>query len=413
MTSRRFDWYCYQIGAREHYAIPRALHKAGMLGALVTDLWVPDSNSLSRLPGNLGARFRTRFARELSDANVIGFNKSAMWKQISSRLYSESGWDEIISRNNWFQKQVLSNSACLPEDENSVVFSYSYAARDIFQRAAETGCKTVLGQIDPGPAEVELVQRVREQHGLDPIPVPASSYWDSWREECSLADAIVTNSPWSNQLLIEAGIDEKKLTTIPLVYESDQTNTDHQLPEQPPAHFEKQRPLRVLYLGQVIARKGVFEMAAAARLLGDAPVRWTVAGGGDEQLLAELEQIASVELVGQVARDQVHNYYSCHDVFILPTHSDGFALTQLEAAANGIPIIASRNCGDVVEHMKDGILLREVSGEAIAGAVMMLVDNPELLSRLREKMSSRKVDGLDKLILRLANVQLHLEKSES
>ena len=34
-------WLCCQLGAREHYAIPRALFRSGMLGYLVTDAWVP------------------------------------------------------------------------------------------------------------------------------------------------------------------------------------------------------------------------------------------------------------------------------------------------------------------------------------------------------------------------------------
>ncbi len=32
-------WICSQIGAREHYAIPRVLHRAGKLEFLYTDLW--------------------------------------------------------------------------------------------------------------------------------------------------------------------------------------------------------------------------------------------------------------------------------------------------------------------------------------------------------------------------------------
>src|SRR5271154_6763621 len=33
------SWICSQIGAREHFAIPRALHQGGRLGMLYTDFW--------------------------------------------------------------------------------------------------------------------------------------------------------------------------------------------------------------------------------------------------------------------------------------------------------------------------------------------------------------------------------------
>ena len=39
-------WICCQLGAREHYAIPRALSRVGILEALVTDAWVPPTSIL-------------------------------------------------------------------------------------------------------------------------------------------------------------------------------------------------------------------------------------------------------------------------------------------------------------------------------------------------------------------------------
>src|SRR6185437_15751856 len=33
------SWFCAQIGAREHYAVPRALHQTGRLTVLYTDFW--------------------------------------------------------------------------------------------------------------------------------------------------------------------------------------------------------------------------------------------------------------------------------------------------------------------------------------------------------------------------------------
>ena len=38
------NWICCQLGAREHYAVPRALHQRSSLDYLITDTWVrPDS----------------------------------------------------------------------------------------------------------------------------------------------------------------------------------------------------------------------------------------------------------------------------------------------------------------------------------------------------------------------------------
>ena len=56
-------WLCCQLGAREHYAIPRALFRLSMLDQLVTDAWVPPSSSLAKLSGS---RLADRFADELN-----------------------------------------------------------------------------------------------------------------------------------------------------------------------------------------------------------------------------------------------------------------------------------------------------------------------------------------------------------
>jgi hypothetical protein len=109
------------------------------------------------------------------------------------------GWERVIARNNWFQRKVI---ASLTSDLGSltstpsVLFSYCYATRDIFRFAKAQACKTVLGQIDPGPVEEEIVRAEHEaqpEFGSDCRPAPPK-YWQNWREEYELADIIIVNS---------------------------------------------------------------------------------------------------------------------------------------------------------------------------------------------------------------------------
>jgi glycosyltransferase involved in cell wall biosynthesis len=85
--------------------------------------------------------------------------------------------------------------------------------------------------------------------------------------------------------------------------------------------------------------------------------------------------------MGPVTRDRVGEVYSGADVFIFPTHSDGFGLTQLEAQAWRLPVIASRSCGDVVMDGDNGILLDAVTPEGIRGSLMHCLKNPSLLRK--------------------------------
>ena len=85
---------------------------------------------------------------------------------------------------------------------------------------------------------------------------------------------------------------------------------------------------------------------------------------------------------GPVTRREAAEKYRAADVFILPTLSDGFAITQLEAQAYGLPVISSKFCGSVVESGRNGIILEEPSAACIADAIRDCIANPSRLQTL-------------------------------
>jgi glycosyltransferase involved in cell wall biosynthesis len=90
-----------------------------------------------------------------------------------------------------------------------------------------------------------------------------------------------------------------------------------------------------------------------------------------------------VRFLGPVDKATAQRLYRDSDVFLFPTLSDGFGLTQLEALGAGLPVIASRNCGRVVEDRVSGLVLPEVTPKAIADAIMELVRDRDLLATLK------------------------------
>lgn len=66
-------------------------------------------------------------------------------------------------------------------------------------------------------------------------------------------------------------------------------------------------------------------------------------------------------------------------MFILPTLSDGFAITQLEAMANGLPVIATPNCGSVVSEGIDGFLVPPRNYESIVHMILRYLEEPGCL----------------------------------
>jgi glycosyltransferase involved in cell wall biosynthesis len=379
-------WICCQLGAREYYAIPRALFRIGMLGSLVTDAWVPPT-SILRIVGERRSEVRDRWHEELKKATVTSFNWSLIAFELLARVRQLHGWPLILARNYWFQRKVvtyLSSSQLSVVGSQPILFAYSYAARDIFRFAKAQGWKTVLGQIDPGPVEEEIV---RTEHEIHPEFVSEwrsapGKYWQNWRQELELADKILVNSDWARTALERSGVNQQKLAVIPLAYEppANDSPTTHKYPDR----FTLERPLRVLFLGQVNLRKGVARLLEAAHALRKEPVEFWMVGSRQCRPPEQLRRLKNARWFRRVAHANATQYYRNADIFILPTLSDGFALAQVEAQAHGLPVIASQRCGEVVHDGINGIVLDEPTPDAIVAALQLCLRNPDQLAQFSE-----------------------------
>jgi len=374
-------WVFCQLGAREHYILPRAFERRGRLAALVTEAWVPPHAIAARIPGSLGRRFADRFAPDLAASRVEAFTGAAIAFELGVRLRREApaAWPTILRRNAWFERHAVARlQRARLLDERPVVFAYSYAALGILQAAKAAGCTTVLGQIDPAISEEDVVAGAVTRHAaLQPDWHRAPpQYWVRWREECALADHIVVNSPWARDGLVKAGIDSTKLAVVPLAYEARPMLARRPMPDR----FSAARPLRVLFLGSLGIRKGIAEVLEAASLLADAPVEFHLVGQSGIVFPADIVANPKVRRHGSVSRGAAAGHYAAADVFVLPSHSDGFGLTQIEAQAHGLPLIASRHCGAVVRDGVDGFLLDGVTASDIAAAVTRYLADPSLLA---------------------------------
>lgn len=399
-------WVSCHLGAREHYAVPRALHRHSRLRLLITDAWVRPGSFLSRVPGELPRRLSERFHPELADADIRHFTLPLMAREAYWRLQRPAGWPRLMARNRWFGRRAvaaLERVRAVP-GPRTVVFAHSYSAREIFTHAKARGWTTVLGQIDPGEEHFRVAQRLSEglaEYGGAPV-MPPAAYFDSWREECAMADRIVVNSEWAREAMERARIPAEKLRVIPLAYESEAPGLAAE--RQYPPTFTSERPLRVLFVGHAAVAKGVPALLEAVAQLGDIPLVLRLVGETAMVVPAQFLGYPAIHWVGPLSRSEVMRHYRESDVLVFPSHSDGFGMAQVEAQAFQLPIIASRHCGQVVQDGVNGILLPEVSAEAIAAALRRVASAPDLLatfSRRSDVGRRSRLTGLSAALLAL------------
>lgn len=155
--------------------------------------------------------------------------------------------------------------------------------------------------------------------------------------------------------------------------------------------------LLVSFIGRLVPEKGVRVLAQAAQTLGDAPI--TLVLGGDGPLMEDLRQHAGkrFKLVGRLDRPDVAALLEQSDLMCLPSRSEGFATSLLEAAACETPSLVT-NVGGTDELVPDerfGTLLSNAEPATVAQALLHAERNRERLQdqgrnvagRVRERFS--------------------------
>jgi glycosyltransferase involved in cell wall biosynthesis len=207
------------------------------------------------------------------------------------------------------------------------------------------------------------------------------------REGLLAATRIIAVSFYTRQVIMEQhGIPGDRISVVHNGIEPPRT------PSRP--HRRKQHPRTVLFLGRITRQKGPLAFVeAAARLSSRFPdARFLVAGWGDLGP-AMVESAAAAGLgsrmrfTGFLRGRDVDRAYRVADVYAMPSLSEPFGLTALEAAGHGVPVVASGRSG-VVEVLREGAVVVDPDDpEQLADRVAAVLRRRPLADHLRDRAS--------------------------
>ena len=290
--------------------------------------------------------------------------------------------ESILRGDIRFSKKVSK----LIDSNHNAYFGYSYSSLEAMCVEKEKGNLCVLDQIDPGEREHEIIYEenskwpnyVTRTHQCVPQEV-----YKRLQEEWKLADIIIVNSEWSKKCNVEKGAPEEKIRIIPLAFENVEViaNND-QLKDTVSNDVSENQLVRILWVGRVTLQKGIQYLVEAARLLSGENVEFLIAGEQSIAKSAMENSPKNIHWLGKVSLMEKNELYKSATAFILPTLSDGFALTQLEAQANGLPLIVTPNCGDVITEGVNGFLITPCSPDSIVSAVQRFLNDPDLKQKM-------------------------------
>lgn len=203
-------------------------------------------------------------------------------------------------------------------------------------------------------------------------------------------NAITFNSRYTCRLFREIVPIKKKHRIIPMgIYADDYTHN---------TEINVSSKKRVLFIGRLIELKGISYLIQAIKIIDsyDSNIGLSIVGDGPikselEKLAKDLNISSKVNFYGYINRESLYSVYKSADVFVLPTitiygQTEGLGVVLLEAMASGVPVIGSNTGGitDIIEDGVNGLLVPEGDPQALADAIIRILENPDLAERFRK-----------------------------
>lgn len=217
------------------------------------------------------------------------------------------------------------------------------------------------------------------------------------------------------RLLAWADIDPARVRVLPNTFAPGFAGDDRKAVAGKPAHLLARHDLSARRIILTVARMSAAErykghdriIAALPAVLARHPdASYVIVGSGDdrpriEQAAHAAGVAARVVFAGEVAADELPDYFRLADVFAMPSTGEGFGIVFLEAAVCGLPVVAGNRDGSI-DALADGRLGRLVDPDDAGQLVSALCDaldgdirpEPGAIDRFAPANFSRHVDDL-------------------
>jgi len=155
----------------------------------------------------------------------------------------------------------------------------------------------------------------------------------------------------------------------------------------------------VTFLGRITYQKGPkYFVEAAQKVLGSFPETHFIIAGSGDLLPSTIDMIANrkissrVHCTGFLKGEKIQQIWSISDVFVMPSVSEPFGITPLEAIRAGVPVIVSKQSG-VAEVLNNVIKVDFWDSEALANAIIKILQNKKFANSLKTE-SKKELEHL-------------------
>jgi glycosyltransferase involved in cell wall biosynthesis len=369
------------FGKLHFHETARALAAAGVEINFLTG-WVPKNKAVVELVGkllgerNLAARMA---ARQLA---IPGATVTPIaWAEVAGTLIKLIQRTRILPLDlaygmefrvaAWGSRKYL-------KDADVLLVRSGAGQSGAIRKARSHGLAVVTDHSIAHPAFVHSILRDEfARFGLKAGYNPQADLWKLVLRDCADADLLLVNSDFVKKTFVEQGYPAEKLRVAYLGVREEFFSLKHD--------YRIDGPVRILFTGNFDIRKGVRLLLEAVRRCRAAglDVRLHLMGNlgnGARCLKPEDEEFFTHTPFAPL--EQVAAAFRSSDLFVFPTFAEGSSRSGMEAAAAGLPIITTENCGLPLEHARSVSYVPAGNSEALAEAIGKLSTDEALRSSL-------------------------------
>lgn len=195
---------------------------------------------------------------------------------------------------------------------------------------------------------------------------------NSWKE---FYKKVTGDKTWSNKFIVQ----------------QNWIDTDEYVKNQKKYTVKKSSVLKILYLGWIEEYKGIFDLLKAIKIIENCgfDIEIEIYGSGSKikeaiELVDQLDLNKIVYFKGWANKKKKMKAFTEADIYVLPSHREGFPNSLLEAMASELPVIATDvgGVGDLVKNGYNGILIDYNNIDCLSNALLTLIKNSDLRSFL-------------------------------
>jgi len=339
-------------GKQHSYHLAKALNDLGMLKAFYTSSYVKNKKLQAFFNNSDNKFFTKRFIDGLS-GNTIHTNWSYEFKEFFIRKVlqnAEAARLAVCLRDEKFDNHI---SKIIGKTDADMFWGFQGSCHQCLKTANK---KQLITVVELASVHIETIKKILTDEAnlhpewaesIDNIKLPLL-YEQRLQEEPLIAQKVVVASVFSQNSLIDVGIEKSKVEVIQLGFDANLVKYNKNFQDV------GSRKLKVLFVGRITQGKGIKYLLEAVSKLSENDFELHIIGTiqGSETALKQYKKYYTLHK--PCTQKELYTKYSEFDVLVSPSLIEGFGFVILEALASGLPVIATTN-SIAPEIIKNGI----------------------------------------------------------